>query len=138
MLRSAPHNPVTGTKYKGRNREILRREQIRQEYTSSCWYTYRNALGIDRPVRRGETATQIHIRSGRCYSLFNEDQLVPVAGASNVALERLDIETDAGVEWASLLRGDRSNQLLQQILLELRLQRIERELQRILQYQEDC
>ena len=64
--------------------------------------------------------------------------MVPVAGAANVALERLDIETDAGVEWASLLRGDRSNQLLQQILLELRLQRIERQLQRILQYQEDC
>lgn len=77
MLGSAPHNPVTGTKYKATNRKILLREQSRQGYTSSCWYTYHNALRIGRPVRRGETATQIHIRSGRCYSLFNEDQLVP-------------------------------------------------------------
>lgn len=133
MLGSAPHNPVTGTKYKGRNREILLREQIRQGYTSSCWYTYPNALRIRQPVRRGETATQIRTRSGKCYSLFNEDQLVPVAGVAYVALERRNIETDDGVESASFLRGDRSNQLLQQILLEVRLQRIERQLQRILQ-----
>ena len=137
MLGSAPHNPVTGTKYKGRNREILLREQTRKGYTSSCWYTYRNALKVDQPVRRGERATQIQIRSGRCYSLFNEDQLVPAAGAATVALERWDIETDDGIQWPSLLLGDRSNQLLQQILLEVRLQRVERQLQRILQYREE-
>ena len=64
---------------------------------------------------------------------------MPAAGAWSAASERVDIETDDGIEWASLLRGAHLNQLLlQQVLLEVRLQRVERQLQQILQYQEEC
>ena len=140
MLGSTPHNPVTGTVYAGGNRETLELEQRRWEYLSPCWYTYNNAEDIGRPVRRGETATPIQNRFGRCFSVFNEDQLVPAS------LARVDLETDDCVEGSIAQQDDRSHRRqLQRIQQELGLIRqqmqlllVQRQLRLIRQYLEQC
>ena len=141
MLASTPHNPVTGTVYSGGNRETLQLEQMRQGYSCSRWYTYINAKDIlRRPVRRGETATPIQNPLGCCFSVFNEDQLVPAS------LARVDLETDDCVEGSIAQQDDRSHRRqLQRIQQELGLIRqqmqlllVQRQLRLIRQYLEQC
>lgn len=70
-----PHNPVTGTIYRGQNVEILMSQQLRNGYTTGRWYAFPNALEIGRPIRRGERGTLINAPYGSKFHVFNEDQL---------------------------------------------------------------
>ena len=122
MHASTPHNPVTGTVYAGGNRETLQREQRIQGYSSLRWYTYGNAREIERPVRRGQTATAIHGPWGRCYSVFNEDQLVSGGSPGPASLACVDLETDDCVECSVVPQDDRfSRRQAEQIDQALRL-----------------
>ena len=130
MHASTPHNPVTGTVYAGGNRNTLQLEQKRQRYSSPRWYTFVNARKIGRPVRRGQTATPIHGRFGRSFSVFNEDQLVSGGSPGRASLACLDLEMDDCGEWSIVPQDDQvRRRQLQQIHQALRL---------IRQYLEQC
>lgn len=124
MHASIPYNPVTGTVYSGGNRETLQLAQRSQGYSSPRWYTYLNARDIGRPVRRGQKATPIHSRFGRCFSVFNEDQLVSGSSPGHASLACVDLETDDCGEWSIVPKDDRfSLRQSQQVVQALRLLR---------------
>ena len=141
MLASTPHNPVTGTRYRGENREVLLLEQASLGYSSSSWYTYANARCLGRPVQQGETATVIRDPYGNRIWVFNEDQLVPPRPVGSASLVPVDLETDECVEWSIVQQDNQSHrrqlQQIQQELLQLLL--VHRQLRRLLrQYLEQC
>ncbi len=54
-----PHNPVSGTRYKGANLLYLCAEAATRGYDDPRWMTYRQAQQLDAQVRRGEKGTSI-------------------------------------------------------------------------------
>ncbi|MGK2742656.1 zincin-like metallopeptidase domain-containing protein, partial [Tepidicaulis sp. LMO-SS28] len=55
LIRDRPHNPVSGIAYKGINTLWLEM----QPHEDPRWMTYRQALGQDAQVRKGEKGTQV-------------------------------------------------------------------------------
>jgi antirestriction protein ArdC/phage/plasmid primase-like uncharacterized protein len=55
LIRDRPHNPVSGIAYKGINTLWLEM----QPFEDPRWMTYRQALGQDAQVRKGEKGTQV-------------------------------------------------------------------------------
>ena len=54
-----PHNPVSGTRYRGLNSLVLRMEADERGYSDPRWMTYQHAKKIDAHVRKGERGTRI-------------------------------------------------------------------------------
>ena len=63
-----PHNPISGTRYRGGNTIALMSEAIERGYDDSRWMTYEQAKSIGTQVRRGEKGTVL-----RFYK-FTEDR----------------------------------------------------------------
>ncbi len=54
-----PHNPVSGTRYRGGNLILLAAEAIDRGYGDSRWLTYNQAQKIGAQVKRGEKGTRV-------------------------------------------------------------------------------
>jgi antirestriction protein ArdC len=54
-----PHNPITGSRYRGINIPILWAKQSDKGYGSNRWATYKQVQGRGAQVRKGEKATEI-------------------------------------------------------------------------------
>ena len=54
-----PHNPVSGTRYKGLNAIVLRAESEERGYSDPRWLTYKQAKERGAHVRKGERGTRI-------------------------------------------------------------------------------
>jgi antirestriction protein ArdC/phage/plasmid primase-like uncharacterized protein/predicted RNA methylase len=56
---SLPHNPVSGTRYRGGNLILLAAEAIDRGYNDPRWLTYKQAEKIGAQVKRGEKGTRV-------------------------------------------------------------------------------
>jgi putative DNA primase/helicase len=54
---SLPHNPVSGSRYRGANLIWLAARQMESGYTDTRWLTYKQGQSIDAQVRKGEKGT---------------------------------------------------------------------------------
>ncbi len=54
-----PHNPVSGTRYRGGNLILLAAEAIDRGYGDSRWLTYNQAQKVGAQVKRGEKGTRV-------------------------------------------------------------------------------
>ena len=54
-----PHNPITGSRYRGINVPILWAQQSDKGYGSNAWATYKQVQAKGAQVRGGEKSTEI-------------------------------------------------------------------------------
>lgn len=65
-----PHNPVTGTRYRGGNLVWLKTVEMMNNYSDSRWMTYKQGQSVGAQVRKGEKGTIIE------YYKFEEERKV--------------------------------------------------------------
>jgi antirestriction protein ArdC/phage/plasmid primase-like uncharacterized protein len=72
---SIPHNPISGTRYKGGNTIALMVQAIDKGYSDSRWMTYEQAKSVGAQVRKGEKGTVL-----RFYRFTDEIPVVDPSG----------------------------------------------------------
>jgi antirestriction protein ArdC len=81
-----PRNAATGRSYSGVNILLLWAAMIEGAYSSQCWLTFRQALGLGGSVRKGERGTTI----------VYADRFTPHQDGGAEQAARADCEEDAG------------------------------------------
>jgi antirestriction protein ArdC/phage/plasmid primase-like uncharacterized protein/predicted ABC-type ATPase/proteasome lid subunit RPN8/RPN11/predicted RNA methylase len=73
-----PHNPVSGTRYRGGNLILLAAEAIDRGYVDSRWLTYNQAQKIGAQVKKGEKGTRVEYYKFEEHRRLLDDKGQPV------------------------------------------------------------